>query len=191
MYRIGKRSQEADPVADRRRLEQLFRDHGDALLGYLLRRSADAEDASDAFADVMLVAWRRLDKVPAGDEARLWLFGVARRTLANAQRSARRRARLGERLRQELSAAAASTTTDFAEFELVHEAIRRLPEQQREVLLLSAWEGLEPTEIAAVIGVIPATARTRLRRARNRLRRELEAMEPGAGAGAHELSMVN
>jgi RNA polymerase sigma-70 factor (ECF subfamily) len=96
--------------------------------------------------------------------------------LANANRSSTRRTRLGDRLRHELSATTQREPADIDEAEAVRAAIRKLPEAQREVLLLNAWEGLEPTEIAAVIGVLPTTARTRLRRARNRLRRELEAM---------------
>src|SRR4051794_39382842 len=92
-------------TADQQQLEELFHDNSQSLLGYLLRRTDNPEDASDALAEVMLVAWRRLDDVPAGDEARLWLFGVARRVLANSRRSTERRRRLGERLRQELAAA--------------------------------------------------------------------------------------
>jgi RNA polymerase sigma factor (sigma-70 family) len=167
---------------DRARLEQLFRENSTCVLGYLLRRTEDPEDASDALAEVMLVAWRRLDDVPSGDKARLWLFGVARRVIANTRRSSERRLRLGERLRQQLPGAMVPESEEEHEAEVVRAAIRRLSEAQREVLLLNAWEGLEPAEIAAVINVVPATARTRLHRARNQLRRELEAME-GAGEG--------
>ena len=56
----------------------------------------------------------------------------------------------------------------------VGEALAVLPEQDREVLLLANWEGLTPAEIATVIGVPDGTARTRLHRARGRLRAELE-----------------
>jgi DNA-directed RNA polymerase specialized sigma24 family protein len=48
-------------------------------------------------AETFLTAWRRLDDVPAGDEARLWLYGVARRMLANQRRGARRRSSLADR----------------------------------------------------------------------------------------------
>lgn len=41
------------------------------------------KDAADAVAETFLVAWRRLPEVPSGEEARPWLYGVARRTLAN------------------------------------------------------------------------------------------------------------
>jgi RNA polymerase sigma-70 factor (ECF subfamily) len=81
---------------------RLYAEHGRAVLAYAVRRSIDAADAADVVADTFLVAWRRLPDVRAGDEARLWLYGVARRTLANQRRAERRRERLAERLRREL-----------------------------------------------------------------------------------------
>src|SRR4029453_6989545 len=102
------------------RVEALFRAPPHARLGYARRRVDRPEDAADVVADTMLVAWRRLDEVPSGRETRPWLFGVARRVLANGRRGrgrrdrpgggARpragggggRRDRLGERLRREL-----------------------------------------------------------------------------------------
>src|SRR6476469_3060928 len=73
-----------------------------ALLGYAVRRVADPADAADIVAETFLVAWRRLDDVPAGAEARPWLFGVARRVLANHYRGERRRHALADRLRDSL-----------------------------------------------------------------------------------------
>lgn len=55
----------------------------------------------------------------------------------------------------------------------VAEAIGRLPEADREVLLLTCWEGLSPDEVAVALGLAAGTARTRLHRARQRLSREL------------------
>lgn len=57
------------------------RTHG-ALLGYAVRRVTDPADAADVVAETYLVAWRRLEDVPPGAQARPWLFGVARRVLA-------------------------------------------------------------------------------------------------------------
>ncbi len=87
------------------RFERLYAEHGRAVLAYAVRRSIDAQDGADVVAETFLVAWRRLDDVPPGEAARLWLYGVARRVLANRQRSERRRERLAERLRRELPAA--------------------------------------------------------------------------------------
>src|SRR6478672_7119633 len=68
------------------RFEELFARTRSALMGYAVRRVGDPADAADVVAETYLVAWRRLDEVPPGEETRLWLFGVARRVLANHQR---------------------------------------------------------------------------------------------------------
>src|ERR1700742_4925070 len=84
-------------------LNRLYAEHGRDVLAYALRRAPTAEDAADAVAETFLVAWRAAADVPAGPEARLWLYGVARRALANQRRGEHRRARLAERLRGELA----------------------------------------------------------------------------------------
>ena len=84
------------------RFRQLFDDHFRELLGYALRRSGSPEDAADIVAETMLVAWRRHDQLPQDETARLWLYGVARRVLANHRRGQVRRERLGDLLRREL-----------------------------------------------------------------------------------------
>src|SRR5262245_66179247 len=83
-----------------RRCEALYQSNYSAILGYALRR-APADDAADVVADTFLAAWRRISDVPEGDEARLWLYGAARRVLANRSRSERRRKRAGARLASE------------------------------------------------------------------------------------------
>jgi RNA polymerase sigma-70 factor, ECF subfamily len=74
--------------------ERAFRDlyaaHFDAVLGFALRRVDRPEDAGDVTADTFLVAWRRLAHAPQGPELRPWLYGVARRVLANHRRGERR-----------------------------------------------------------------------------------------------------
>jgi len=144
------------------------------VLGYALRRTERSEDAADALSEVMLVAWRRLDDVPNGDEAKLWLYGVAQRVIANQDRSARRRARLGHRLRQEVARQSFDEHGPLDQTQEVRAALRRLSAADREVLLLSAWEDLTPSEIAVVLAQTPAAVRTRLHRARTRLREELQ-----------------
>ena len=63
------------------------------ILGYVLRRTRNGDDAADVVAETFLTAWRRFDEVPPGERARLWLYGVARRVLANHHRGVRRRSR--------------------------------------------------------------------------------------------------
>lgn len=156
------------------RFDRLYAEHGRAVLAYALRRTSDAQDAADVVAEVFLVAWRRLDSVPSGEGGRLWLYGVARHTLANQQRSERRRERLAERLRRELPAALQSMPPPGAETGVVRAALGRLGSEDQEILRLAGWEDLAPGEIATVLGISQVAARSRLHRARRRLRAALQ-----------------
>lgn len=160
------------------RFERLYAEHGRSVLAYAVRRASDAQDAADVVADTFLVAWRRVADVPAGEAARLWLYGVARNILANQQRSERRRHRLGERLRHELPAVLEDAGAP-AQTGLVVAALARLGPDDQEVLRLAGWEELSPGEIAVVLGIGQVAVRSRLHRARRRLRAALErAPEP-------------
>jgi RNA polymerase sigma-70 factor (ECF subfamily) len=170
-------SSSAEPGSPAWRFEQAFRAHSRPILGYALRRVTHREEAADVVSEVMLVAWRRIGEMPEGDEARLWLYGVARRVLANQARSTGRRTRLGERLRVDLAAlpdAGEAMAGRIEERAWLLQGLSQLSEEDREVLLLSSWEGLEPTEIALVLDLAPGTVRARLHRARRRLRERLE-----------------
>lgn len=157
--------------------ELLFKRHRRSVLGYALRRVNDPADAADVLAATFLVAWRRIEDVPEGEDARPWLLAVARRALANERRGARRRdalaARIGRELTLQMPAAAPERSRDEAAS--VWRALARLTEEDREVLLLAGWEELPPAQIAVVLGVRSVTARSRLHRARRRLRTELDA----------------
>jgi RNA polymerase sigma-70 factor (ECF subfamily) len=169
-----------DPAGSRRsvpddRLRDLFEAHHDALLAYAGRRCASLTDAEDVVADVFLVAWRRLDSVPDGDAARLWLYGVARRTIDNQRRSLRRRLRLQSRL-ADTAERPSQPAPSGAEPAL--EALSRLPANDQELLRLVAWEELSHAEIAAVLGISVNAVAIRLHRARANFE---EAMTKGSG----------
>ncbi len=171
---------------DRERcFRDLYRAHFDPVLAYARRRTDQPADAGDVVAETFLVAWRRLGEMPGGAEDRLWLFGVARRVLSNHHRSDRRRHHLGERLRERLSRPESGDPAGpVADRVVVMDAMRRLGDLDREVLMLSVWEGLEPREIATVLDLSPQVVRTRLSRARARLRALLDEAgddEPAAG----------
>ena len=152
---------------------RLYATHFDAVLGYALRRTDRAEDAADVTAETFLVAWRRLAHVPPGPELRPWLYGVARRVLANQRRGNHRRTALGDRLRRELATCIPDTSDDVVQRADVVTAMRRLSARDQEVLELHLWEGLEPREIAEVLGLTTVVVRPRLSRARARLREVL------------------
>jgi len=152
------------------RFARVYAEEFDAVLGYALRRTDRPEDAADVVSEVFLTAWRRIGDVPSGRETRLWLYGVARRVLANHRRGGRRREALGERLRSELATAVPDHAPRVAAEQTLQSALATLAPGDREVLLLAAWEELEPREIATVLGISPVAARSRLSRARARLR---------------------
>jgi RNA polymerase sigma-70 factor (ECF subfamily) len=165
------------------RFRRLFDDSERDLLAYALRRVERPEDAADVVAETFLVAWRRLDDVPPGAQARLWLYGVARRQLANQRRGQLRRSQLADRLRGELPAAVAPGAVEDDRVIAVRGALARLDEADRELLALSSWEGLSPGEIAVVLRLPAVTLRSRLHRARKRLRAELARADAGARPG--------
>jgi len=154
--------------ARRRRFEQIYAANHAAITGYVLRRTANPDDAADVIAETFLACWRRLGDVPGGGDARLWLYGVARRVLANHQRGERRRSELAGRLRAELTASwrEPEHTGDQAE---IAAAFAGLPGADRELLALAFWEELDNGQIAAVLGCSRNAVRIRLYRARRRL----------------------
>jgi RNA polymerase sigma-70 factor (ECF subfamily) len=157
-----------------RRFDALFAAYSPDIVAYCGWRAPSASDAQDAVADVFLAAWRRLDQLPEGDAARVWLYATARRVIANQRRSSRRRVALQERLALEAVPAQLEPPSSDREETLVHAALRRLGPRDREVLLLAEWEGLSPAQIAAVVGCLTVTARGRLHRARRRFRAVFE-----------------
>jgi RNA polymerase sigma-70 factor (ECF subfamily) len=117
------------------------------------------------------VAWRRRSVLP--EDALPWLYGVARRALAEQRRGTARRRRLGERLRRD---AVEATPAPALPDEGLAAALRQLSQGDREALLLRYWEELEPAQIAQVMGCSRPAMAVRLHRARLRLRRQLEAV---------------
>ena len=150
-----------------RRFEQVYAVHRAAILGYALRRTGSADDAADVIAETFLTAWRRIDDMPTGEATRPWLYGVARRVLANQRRGEQRRTALGERLRSELAAEPCDREPPRG-LEGVAAAFRGLADSDREILTLAGWEGLDPGQIAIVLGCSRNAARIRLHRARRR-----------------------
>jgi RNA polymerase sigma-70 factor, ECF subfamily len=155
------------------RLESLFDAHHRALLAYAARRLPTLADAEDVVAEVFLVAWRRLDDVPAGDEARLWLYGVARNTIANQRRGLTRRVRLQTRLEQTAERPMTAVPVPDSDAGAALEALSRLSASDQELLRLVAWEELSHAEIAEVMGISVNAVAIRLHRARARFEQAL------------------
>ena len=155
---------------DRRaRFEALYGEHVTAVARYCRRRSPP-HIADDVAAETFLVAWRRLDALPA--DVRPWLFGVARNLLANHSRGERRQRAVRDRLAAERPVPPPEPGDPGA---AVCAALAQLSERDREALMLIHWEGLTPTQAARVLGTTAAAMRVRLHRAHRRLARMLDA----------------
>ena len=166
------------PVSLSARFEHAYRGSGTAVLGYALRRCPSREDALDVVAETFATAWRRREDLPAAkDEVRPLLFGIARRCLANSVRGADRAGRLGARLADSFAEGAvpdpSAVHDEGPDTRRVHAALDDLSAEDRELVTLTAWEGLTPAEVAATLGLPAGTVRVRLHRARTRLRAAL------------------
>ena len=151
------------------RIEQVYAANAADLLSYFGRRVRIPADAADLLSETFVVAWRRADRVPdEPEQARMWLFGVARRVLANAARGDIRRSGLADRLRAHLDA----TLTGHVDGDAldIRAALEAIPDDQSELVRLVLWDGFTVPEAATILGISETTARGRYQRARARLR---------------------
>ncbi len=147
----------------------MFTQHYPQILAYARRRVP--ADADDVVGEVFTTAWRRLDEVPT--DALPWLYGVARRLIANARRSAARHP-IAALVDAPASDDAAAVAVERAS---VAGALARLSDEDREILMLVAWEGLTPARASHALGCSVPTFYVRLHRARGRLARALDQAE--------------
>lgn len=179
-HRIARVSDRQDPIE---RFRRLYDANYAPLFAYALRRTNEASEAHDVVADTFLVLWRRLNDAPPDEEVSLWLYGVARRVLANRQRARFRSERLVVRLGQ-VAPAEADTEELLAQRDVARAALSslgKLRADDREILLLAAWEKLSAAEIGLVIGCSPNAAAIRLHRARKRLTEVFKKENGGDG----------
>lgn len=171
----------------RHRFERCFRDHYAQMLAFSMRRVCGRETAEDVVADAFAVAWRRRDRIP--DPALPWLYAIAGHVIANQYRSIRRRHSLDTRLAQESGGAPGPDPAESLDRrDAFSAAFALLAEQEREVLRLIAWDGLDTGDAARVFGCSPGAFRVRLHRARRKLEKQLEAAGHSPREGRATLS---
>ena len=166
-------------MADERedRFVQLYKAACYSITCYAMRRVLSKDDAADVVAETFSIAWRRFEDVPPGDGALPWLYSTAHNVLLNLNRTQRRRGELVERMARELQRVEPSDLPREESGVLALQCLRSLPEPDRELLMLSAWEGLDSADLGRAMGCSAAAARIRLHRARKRLTSEIERFE--------------
>ncbi len=169
-------------LADPQAFGAIFARHAEAILRYAARR-AGREAAEGLIGEVFRVAFERRKSYDSSyPSARPWLYGIAANLLFKHRRAEARRLRANARLAAEQLASDSGRAPRASDAALllpqVVDVIEALPDVERETLLLYAWEELPYEEIAAALSVPVGTVRSRLNRARARLR-ELDAREGG------------
>lgn len=161
-----------DAETQAERIARFVKAEAGPLLDYFSRRTDNREDAADLLGETLIVIWRKARVVPTDQiEARMWMFGVARRVLSQGRRSGIRRRALTEKLAQHLEAAPQADRDDREAD--VRAAIAQLDHTDQEIIRLVYWDGFTLAEAAQLLTMNPATVRSRHSRARARLQNTL------------------
>jgi RNA polymerase sigma factor (sigma-70 family) len=147
--------------------------HGPMVLGVCRRALSNPDDVADAFQATFLILARKADSVRVEDSLGRWLYGVSRRVSVRAKLAAARRS-AREVGGVECVADRHSDNSELGELrELLDEEIGRLPEKFRSAVVLCDLEGLGHDEAARQLGCAAGTVKSRLSRAREKLRSRL------------------
>jgi RNA polymerase sigma-70 factor (ECF subfamily) len=145
---------------------------------YARALAGDRIAADDLVQDTLERAWSKFHLYRRGTDLRAWLFTVMHNVYVNQLRALKPVTQLDEDM-PELSQPAREA--DGLTLRDVDAAIRRLPPEQREVLLLVALEDMSYDEAAGTLGIPIGTVMSRLARAREKLRAMLSGLPPAGG----------
>lgn len=170
------------------RFEQAYEAYSRALYAYLFGRTADAEVAQDLLQETFLRVWRHRQRLPeqTGEQQRAWLFAIAHNLLTDSYRRRSIRSVAEDAFAQSAGVSPGIQQDVEVQVEereqvaLLDQAIQRLPEDLRTVLVLGVLGELSSTEIGAVLGKPAATIRYQMAKARKRLAEALHLLAPDA-----------
>lgn len=179
----------AAATTDKAAFLEFYDRHVEQVIAFGVRRLGDSDQVADLVAEVFLAVLRSAGSYdPRRGTARAWLYGIA----ANVVAGGRRRAAKEAGAYAQLSGRRLLEPDDYAELDSrldaasaarrLSEAMARVPRADRVVLELVALDQLTVTEAAAALGIRPGAARSRLARARRRLRADLTDPDPAAAA---------
>jgi len=168
---------------DREAFAILARTHGDRLMAIAQRILRDVGRAEDAVQQALVIAWRELPNLRDPDRFDAWL----QRLLVNASYAEARRSRdwnANVRLLPVDGPAGLDESISIDDRDRIDRGFRRLPPDQRVILVLTHYLAMTPTEIAERLGIPVGTVRSRLHYAHRAMRAAIEADErPVAVAG--------
>ncbi|MFD3780780.1 RNA polymerase sigma factor [Streptomyces sp. NPDC058612] len=175
---------------DQQLFAEIYDAHARAVYAHAVRMTSDRTGAEDIVSLTFLEAWRLRETLDGVTSHRAWLLGVATNVMRNTRRAARRHREAMTRLPRpeavpDPADAVVSRIADTARASAALAALGELRRADREVILLSVWAGLSHAEVATACGTKEATVRSRLSRARRRLRELTTAGLAAEPAGGH------
>lgn len=180
---LRSRLRDGDPDAFR----VLFDDHAGAVYNLAFRLTGSWHEAEEILSLTFLEAWRLRSRLePDGESLRPWLLGIAVNTVRNLSRSARRHKAAIARLPPQAAVPdfadeLAERIDDTARLAAVRESLDRLRPGERDVVVLCVWSGLDYAAAAEALGIAVGTVRSRLSRARRKLRALAKEPDPSSG----------
>ncbi|MFI8356906.1 RNA polymerase sigma factor [Streptomyces cyaneofuscatus] len=183
-------------AGDREAFGALYDRYAHSVHSHACRLTGDLSAAEDVMSETFLAAWRTREQIdPEGGPLRPWLLGIATNKARNHRRGVGRRLAFLARQpkpkeTEDFAEASAERLDHQRELAAVRAVLDRLRQPEREVLALCVWAGLDYAQAAAALGVPVGTVRSRLSRARTRLRGlagehlEREAKESGRSGGS-------
>ncbi|MEU3743832.1 MULTISPECIES: RNA polymerase sigma factor [Streptomyces] len=182
---------------DRAAFAEIFDQHARAVYAHAVRTTGDWALAEDVVSLTFLEAWRLRDKLREEVRSvRAWLLGIATNVLRNTARAARRHRAAVSRLPPpealpDFADEVVGQLADTQRLVAAARALHRLKRSEREVFALIVWSGLGYAATAEALGIPVGTVRSRLSRAREKLRRlvgeelaaDVRAVEPRTGSG--------
>jgi RNA polymerase sigma factor (sigma-70 family) len=177
------RVRDGDPDAFR----ELFDEYADGVDNLAFRLTGSWHEAEEIVSLTFLEAWRLRARVePDGESLRPWLLGIAVNTARNLSRSARRHRAAIARIPPQAAVPdfadeLAGRIDDTARLKALRGSLARLTPGERDVIALCVWSGLDYTAAAEALGVPVGTVRSRLSRARRKLRALATEPDPGSG----------
>ncbi|GAA3472623.1 RNA polymerase sigma factor [Nonomuraea roseola] len=157
---------------ERERFTTMYDECRQRVWAYVVAR-AGRQVADEVVSETFAIAWRKLDQVPGN--ALPYLLGIARNVLRDSVREEARRESLARELREWV---VGDVADQVAERLGVLRAMARLTQDERELLILVAWQGLSSRDAARVVGCSVPAFKVRLHRARKRLQQEMEPTAP-------------
>lgn len=161
------------------KFDRMFEAFEPSVRNYCSRRIRP-DDVDDVVNDTFTVAWRKIDLAPEGPAGLPWLYAVAHRVIQHMWRANGRTARLATKAGAYTERPPESLDDDVVEADnrrRVLDAAARLDPADQEILRLTLWEELSPSQAATVLGVTPEAARQRASRARGRLADEFRRLD--------------